>query len=358
MVIHTESGWHHHFPFDDFANLTCTRPLFDHVVRARVLADAAASTTQVEVIEGTEAIGLLGNGQRVTGVRLRRRGKTSDVTTRAADLVIDASGRGSQTPRMLEELGLPAPTEEVVDAQLAYATRQFRFPNPPPGGGVVVQTESALPVAGVLQPTENDTWLLTLAGFAGTYPPSEEDNFLAYATRMRHPYLYDVMRTAEPVSPVFSFRNTANRLRHYERRGTSPDGLLVVGDAACAFNPVYGHGMAVAARHALALRDTLTRRGAAPGLSFVVQRAVARAATIPWRAATSVDRLYLAPSMTSRIFGRFSERINAHAAADERVAYAAHGVFTLGLPVTRLLSPAVAFRIARRPPSGLPNPPR
>lgn len=42
-------------------------------------------------------------------------------------LVIDASGRGSRTPRWLEELGLPAPAEDIVDAQLAYATRMVRF---------------------------------------------------------------------------------------------------------------------------------------------------------------------------------------------------------------------------------------
>ena len=47
-------------------------------------------------------------------------------TTLDADLVVDASGRGSHTPRWLEEMGYPKPAEERVDVALAYTTRCFR----------------------------------------------------------------------------------------------------------------------------------------------------------------------------------------------------------------------------------------
>ena len=46
--------------------------------------------------------------------------------TLSADLVVDASGRGSHTPRWLEEMGYPKPLEERVEVALAYTTRSFR----------------------------------------------------------------------------------------------------------------------------------------------------------------------------------------------------------------------------------------
>jgi 2-polyprenyl-6-methoxyphenol hydroxylase-like FAD-dependent oxidoreductase len=39
-----------------------------------------------------------------------------------------------------------------------------------------------------------------------------------------------------------------------------PDGLVVVGDAACSFNPVYGQGMTVAVQGADLLAETISAR--------------------------------------------------------------------------------------------------
>src|SRR5262249_35511924 len=42
-------------------------------------------------------------------------------------------------------------------------------------------------------------------------------------------------------------RAPETRLRHYDRLEQFPDGVVAVGDAVSAFNPVYGQGMTVAA---------------------------------------------------------------------------------------------------------------
>ena len=368
VLIHTPGGWHHRFSEIGFLTLSCTRPLLDFVVRARVLAEAAASGTHVEVIEGAEVTGLVGTAERVTGVRVRRRGPGQPEREVPADLVVDASGRGSRAPGWLEELGRPAPAEDVLDARLAYATRVFRFADEP-DAGILVQPEPALRRGGVLLPVEGGRWLLTLSGFTGTRPPTDEGSFLDYAATLAHPHLHRVMKAAEPVSPVHGFVDTGNRHRRYERRGAAPEGLVVIGDAASSFNPVYGHGLTAAARHAVAIRDAAAAMGLGRGFSAAAQRGVARASAIPWRTAIAVDRGYLAEAAAEAGTGDhvtaadraarwFNDRLIRHAASNQRVAEAVHGVYGLALSPARLASPAVAGRVLlRRPAPGYPEPP-
>ena len=66
------------------------------------------------------------NPQRVTGVRTKADDQAAELT---ADLVVDASGRGTRITDWLEELGLPAPRQTVVDADSGYSTRWYQGPD-------------------------------------------------------------------------------------------------------------------------------------------------------------------------------------------------------------------------------------
>ena len=63
------------------------------------------------------------DGSRVTGVRI------SDGTTVGADLVVDATGRGTRLPVWLEQWGFDRPREDTVDVGIGYATHQVRIPD-------------------------------------------------------------------------------------------------------------------------------------------------------------------------------------------------------------------------------------
>ena len=254
----TAYGWTHRFPAAGYM-ITCSRPLIDWVVRQQVLADP-----KVAVLEDTAVIGLRGTASRVTGARVQTVGSAE--TTLDADIVVNATGRGSALGRWLREIGAPPVEEDVVDSGIAYATRVYQATRPFPP--VVLYADHRVPRPGqngALLPVEGNRWMVTLSGTRGGEPPTDEDGYLAFARGIRHPLIAELISSAVPLTPVRGTRSTVNRRLRLGQLGAGwPDGLVVVGDAVAAFNPVYGHGMSTAARAAAALAAALRRHAPAP----------------------------------------------------------------------------------------------
>ncbi|WP_326695424.1 monooxygenase [Streptomyces sp. NBC_01387] len=327
--------------------LTGSRPLLEWLVRRRVLADP-----RITVMEGTEVVGLLGDAARVRGVQLRERGARTrtDVRSLTADLVVDASGRGSRAPQWLAAIGADPAHEERIDTGLSYATRIYRSPEDAegvetagyyfiPGGG----TERGA----VALPFEDGRYLVTLSGLRGCEPPSDEDAFTEFTARLAHPVLYEWLSKARPESAVHSFRSTANVRRRYDRPGRRPAGFLATGDALCAFNPVYGQGMTVAAFGALALRDALADRRRTP-TTRRVQKALLQASRQAWDIAAGADKNLPAARGNVRA-GRAVERpavwymarVVERAPNNPVIGTAFRGVCALAEPTSALFAPAV-----------------
>src|SRR6185436_4419076 len=144
--------------------------------------------------------------------------------------------------------------------------------------------------AGILSPCEGDRWIVTVGGIARNYPPTDEAGFMASLTRLRSPILAQAVALAEPISPVYSNRMMANRHRHYERWPVQLSGFVALGDAACAFNPVYGQGMTTAALAAGILGEQLRAHGPlATDLPTRVFRAQSGSLRAAWDLATGAD---------------------------------------------------------------------
>src|SRR5262249_4789282 len=98
-----------------------SRPCLEAAIRRRVKAQGGV--TFLEGADGVRPV-LDAAGGRVTGLVVRRRDDNGQETL-AADLVVDASGRGSQSPKWLEEWGFGRPEELSVKVDVGYATRTF-----------------------------------------------------------------------------------------------------------------------------------------------------------------------------------------------------------------------------------------
>jgi len=272
-----------------------TRDLLDWIVRRRVKA-----LDRIRILDGVEATGLLatsdGSGLRGVKVHSRHPGGGAE-DEMAADLVVDAAGRGSHVRQWLGTLGYPMPADTVINAHLGYASRLYRRPanfSTDWHGLVIHASPPGHKRGGVISPIEGQRWLVTLAGGGGDYPPTEEAAYLEFARSLRTPLLYEAIRDAEPLSPIYGYRGTENRRHHYAELRRWPARLMVLGDAVCAFNPVYGQGMTAAALAALALDRCLRREG----VSFPseecrrFQRELAREIDAPWLLATASDCQY------------------------------------------------------------------
>ena len=182
-----------------------------------------------------------------------------------------------------------APREEKVDVKLAYTTRLFkRDPNDLGGDRIIaIPPTPAGKRGGVMLAQEGGLWIVTLFGHFGNEAPHEINGFIDYARTIPAPFIYEVIRRAEPVGDAAFIRFPASTRRRYEELERFPKGFLVFGDALCSFNPVYGQGMSVAALQALALREELAK-----GPEQIAKRFFKRAAKIidnPWNIAVSGD---------------------------------------------------------------------
>ncbi len=268
--------------------LSCSRLLLESSIRQRL-----KRIQGVHFVEGMDVVGLQSdeNRQRVTGIRVRTRGASNDPqadTIHSADLIVDAMGRRSQTPEWLLELGYPAPKESEVDAFLGYVTRKYkRKPNTPLI--LIGATPPNDPYGGLVFPEENDTMVALIAGYNKNYPPTEPGEFEASA-KFLGPEFQEALKDAEPISQPYGYRGTSSRWRHYEKLERWPERYIVLGDAFCGFNPIYGQGMSAAAMSAVALANHIKQSdGDLDGVARPMLREIGRITESIWLVATNAD---------------------------------------------------------------------
>jgi 2-polyprenyl-6-methoxyphenol hydroxylase-like FAD-dependent oxidoreductase len=326
----------------------CSRIVLEANVRRRL-----ACLPNVALRGGARVQGLVEQQGKITGVHVRWQGKR-EMQIESADFVVDASGRGSKTPQWLDALGYEQPTETVIDAQLGYASRRYRPPQDKTFDWHTMAIGQYAPYhtrAGLISTAENGDWMVLLAGIMADYPPTDADAFDAYAKTI-DPEFYAALQSAEPIDNVVGYRRTENRWRHYERMARWPDRFVVVGDATCGFNPIYGQGMTVAAMAAEALDKAFKRsKGRIDGVAQRYQKAYHKVVEPAWLLSASSDLEWLgqnaATTPAERFAGWYLPKLLAAMPFDRRVHIAFIGVSNLSEPLTVLFRPGIVARVLR-----------
>lgn len=341
-------------------NTGSSRPLLEATLYRRL-----ATHPQIQILPEQEVLGLGTDerGQRITGVHLRERGATEPRETfLPATLVVDASGRSSQTPTWLAQLGYIPPEEISVNAFPGYATRIYRRPANFSAKWKALYMMPKAPTqsrGGVILPMEGDRWQVTLIGMAKDYPPTDEAGFLDFARSLPSPRFYEAIKDAEPLTAPYGYRQAENRLRYYEKLPRYLEGLLVCGDAVYALNPVYGQGMTVAALGSQVLDKCLkTQRQRNPygdltGLAKQFQQQLAKVIADPWQLATGQDLGWpiteggKQPDAVTRLIQRYFDRVLAALPHNPVVAEAFFYVQNMLKPPTSLFAPSILWQVLR-----------
>ena len=219
------------------------RPLLEWCVRRRLDSQPA-----IDYRYESEVVDLvLDPGTRsVVGVIVERDGER---TALPAEFVVDASGKNTPVPGLLERAGLGTPVVEEDCLNCFYSTMQHRVPPQRAWRDKVMvicyaqRPQQQYYAAQYFTDSTRTILSTSLVGYNCYRPPRNAEEFREFARLMPSRAIGSELDGLEPCSPVYNFRYPEMRRFRYESMRTLPIGLVAVGDAYCSAGPVSGAGM-------------------------------------------------------------------------------------------------------------------
>lgn len=334
---------------------SCTRPFLEWHLRQRVKQIPNLIILEKHVVTGVIASQ---DKTRITGVRAEAK-QTQETVEFTADLVVDASGRSSDVVEWLKALGYPAPPETYMTAHWGYAARLYQLPETFDRAwdtfGLQNPKVPGVPFhGGGIFTVEGNRWIVILSGSGKNYPPTDPEAYDAFIKRIPTPDFWENVKDAQPLSPVYGYRNLDNRRRHFEKLDRLPEHFVVVGDAACGFNPIYGQGMTVAAMEAEALAMLVggyADKRQFNGLAKQWANTQAKLLDQPWSITLGADATHVEPAppqnFGERLAGRYLRAFNSAMQEDAVVLRTFLMILHLVAPLSDMLKPGVVLRVLR-----------
>jgi 2-polyprenyl-6-methoxyphenol hydroxylase-like FAD-dependent oxidoreductase len=259
-----------------FQTITARRPVLE-----QVLSRAAHAEPGLEIRRGVHVRELVVRGYdgtpHVSGVR------TGAGERLPADLVVDATGRGSDLTRWLAQAGIGPAIEEVEDSGFLYYTRYFRAR----GAGMPAFRAPIVTDIGTFSvltlPADNDTWSVTLFTSAGDQPLKRLRDADVWTAVVSACPAHKQWLDGEPITGVLPMAGVVDRFRRLLVDGRPvATGLVAVGDAMACTNPSGGRGMTLGLLGVWHLRDVIRSHLESPHRLAETWDDVAQTELTPW----------------------------------------------------------------------------
>lgn len=212
-----------------------------------------------------------------------------DLEVVPAEFVVDASGKNTRIPEILDRIGIGAPEVEQDIINCFYSTMQHRVPPDRQWRDkVMVICYAYRPFEDTYAAqyyTDSSRTLLStsLVAYNCYSPPRTAREFREFADLMPSPVIGENIDGLEPASPIYNFRYP-NMLRlHYEKKRNLPRALLAVGDSYTSADPVSGLGMSLALKEVREMQVLLAKYGPGhPELPRRYYRVIAKMTDTAW----------------------------------------------------------------------------
>ncbi|MCU4823294.1 FAD dependent oxidoreductase [Bacillus cereus] len=231
--------------------------------------------------------------KRVIGIHIQERDELKTKRTVLTDLVVDTCGRQSKLNKWLTSMGYEVPEPERIKVNFGYSTRYYKVPS------YIKEKLSAISegdpaknvgAVGLLYIEDNIAQALLFVAGGMHYPPTNSKEYEKELDSLVTPMMRELIKELEPISVPRGFRAQESIRQHFEQMENWPSGLLVLGDAFCNFDPIYGQGMTVAAIEAemldACLKENSTHK---PGFERKVLQRMQQAIEPAWWLSSIAD---------------------------------------------------------------------
>ena len=225
-------------------------------------ARTAAATPNVTVRRGVAVKGLLVGVPSLYGVPHVVGVVTESGDELRADLVVDATGRRSSLPKLLEAVGAVAPEEETEDSGFMYYGRYFRSSDgsQPAALGPLLQHYDS--VSFLMLPADNGTWGMGIVASAGDATLRAARSVEVWERVIASYPLIAHWLDGEPMTDIQVMAKIEDRHRTFVLDGQPvATGVVAVADSWACTNPSVGRGATIGLIHAQALRDLVREQG-------------------------------------------------------------------------------------------------
>lgn len=249
-------------------DLMCSRALLEWGIRQRI-----KEITNIQFLSKHIVIGLQTSPDQmtVTGIHVKERGQSRLQKVINADMVIDTSGRQSKLTNWLQELGNKIPEPDVLKVSLGYSTRHYKMPSDMDQKWALIHVEGCPAYSentGIFAMIENNIAEMLIWNAGGNYPTIDAVEYEQAVANLADPIINKIWENIEPITLPKGYRIKELFRNHFEQMNRWPSGLLVLGDALCNFDPIYGQGMTMAAVEVEVLETCMQDQQANPQSNF------------------------------------------------------------------------------------------